>query len=185
MMDLTREARTLADALGFEQSSDPAVGDLLTALACAVPPDGRILELGTGAGVGTAALVKGLGHRRDVEVITIELDDKLAAQVADLPWPRFVSRLVGDALKHLPNCGAFDLVFADSTAGKWHGLELTLAAVREGGVLVLDDMEPLQWVDDEHREQTRQVRNAVVGNADFHVVELHCATGIVLATRAK
>lgn len=185
MMDLTGTARALSNALGFEQSSDRAVGDLLTALACTVPPAGRILELGTGAGVGTAALVKGLGDRRDVEVVTIERDEDLAAKAAELPWPGFVSLVVGDALEHLPTCGSFDLVFADSTAGKWHGLELTLAAVREGGVLVLDHMEPEHWVDDEHRERTRQVRSAVLGHADFHAAELHCATGVVLATRAK
>lgn len=42
-----------AAAAGFDAGSAPLVGELLTTLA-ASKPGGRFLELGTGAGLGTA-----------------------------------------------------------------------------------------------------------------------------------
>jgi predicted O-methyltransferase YrrM len=50
-----------ANELGFEQSCEADVGRLLAVLAAGVPGGGRILEIGTGAGVGTAWMVEGIG----------------------------------------------------------------------------------------------------------------------------
>src|SRR5688500_7831780 len=47
------------DALGFNMVSEPKVGALLAALA-ASKPGGRLLELGTGTGHGTAWLLSGM-----------------------------------------------------------------------------------------------------------------------------
>ena len=55
-------------------------------------------------------------------------------------WPSFVSIVEGDAVTVLPTVGEFDLVFADAEGGKWERLDLTLAAVRLHGVLIVDDM---------------------------------------------
>ena len=63
-----------ADELGFPLSCEPAVGQLLAVLSAAVPPGGRVLELGTGVGAGLAWIVSGLGDRDDVEVVSVELD---------------------------------------------------------------------------------------------------------------
>ena len=45
-------------ALGFTMASEPKTGAFLAALA-ASKPGGRLLELGTGTGVGTAWLLSG------------------------------------------------------------------------------------------------------------------------------
>lgn len=47
-------ASLAAEKAGFPLSCDPDVGRLLSVLSAAVPPHGSVLELGTGAGVGTA-----------------------------------------------------------------------------------------------------------------------------------
>ncbi|MYS80280.1 hypothetical protein [Embleya scabrispora] len=52
--EIVGHAVALATACGFALSSEPKVGRLLPVLAAAVPTDGRILEPGTGAGVGAA-----------------------------------------------------------------------------------------------------------------------------------
>lgn len=52
-----------ARELGFEMSCDPGAGALLGVLAAAVPPAGRILELGTGVGVGLSWIVDGVTGR--------------------------------------------------------------------------------------------------------------------------
>jgi len=59
--ELVDAASTSGSEAGFQYSSDERVGRLLAVLAASVPEHGRILELGTGAGVGTAWLVSGLG----------------------------------------------------------------------------------------------------------------------------
>ena len=60
-----------------------ASAPLLAALAAAAPEDARIAELGTGAGVGLAWIVYGLGERDDATVYTVDTNEELLATVAD------------------------------------------------------------------------------------------------------
>src|SRR5689334_6368284 len=128
-------AQAAAEEAGFKMSCEPDVGALLAVLAAAVPAGGRILELGTGAGVGTAWLVHGLADRSDVELITCECDPGTAAVAAQMRWPGFARLVVGDATDVTRASGSFDLVFADAQGGKWEGLPTTIAALRPGGHL--------------------------------------------------
>ncbi len=65
-----------AAEVGFDAASASGVGELLTALA-ASKPGGRLLELGTGAGLGTAYLLRGMDA--DARLVTVELDPQLSA----------------------------------------------------------------------------------------------------------
>src|SRR5579875_3770890 len=96
--DLVAQASANARERGFALSCEPEVGCFLAALAAAVPAGGRVLELGTGVGVGSGWLVHGLGARTDVEITTVELDPTTAELAARLPWPGYVHLVVGDAL---------------------------------------------------------------------------------------
>jgi predicted O-methyltransferase YrrM len=100
---MVRAARSAAAEAGFEYSSDDRVGRLLSVLAGAVPRDGRTLELGPRAGVGTAWLVHGLGERLDIEVITGEADPATAALAQRQVWPAYVRFIVDDAARVLPS----------------------------------------------------------------------------------
>jgi predicted O-methyltransferase YrrM len=46
-----------------------------------------VLELGTGVGEGLAWITHGLGEREDVEVVSVELDERLHAAVSAIAWP--------------------------------------------------------------------------------------------------
>src|ERR1700744_4925476 len=81
----------------FEFSCESPSGETLAVLAAAVPAGGRVLELGTGAGVGLAWLAHGLRYRNDVRVISVEVDPQLAGIAAQGSWPDWVEILVGDA----------------------------------------------------------------------------------------
>lgn len=183
------EARHRAESMGFELSCHDGVGRLLATLAAAVPPGGRILEIGTGAGVGLAWLMSGVGNRRDVEVVSLEKDDVLAQSAMSLVanWPHGVSIGHGDALEILPHIGQFDLVFADAEGGKTEGLDLTLGAVASGGILVLDDMLPKP--DDLYHAslwpKIHAVRGTLRSDARFLCTELDWSTGVILATRRR
>ena len=164
-------------------SCDAAVGELLAVLAASVRSDGRVLELGTGCGVGLAWIVHGLDGRADVDVVSIEQDAVVAASTRRVGWPAEVSIVDGDAVALLPTLGEFDLVFADSEGGKWERLDLTLAAVRVGGMLVVDDMTPARWESAQHETKTTGVRDRLVGDPTLRSVELAHGTGVILSTR--
>jgi demethylmenaquinone methyltransferase/2-methoxy-6-polyprenyl-1,4-benzoquinol methylase len=173
--------RRAAD-LGFEISSEEAVGRLLAVLAAAVPTAGRVLELGTGAGWGTAWLASGLAGRVDAELVSVERDHRLAEEVRSWPWPPWVRIVTGDGLEALAGLGTFDLIFADAPAGKFSGLPATLDALRPGGVLVLDDMAPGS-PDEAQRRGQDYVRTTLSGRPDLAVVELEWSSGVILAAR--
>ncbi len=177
------EALSGAAAAGFTMSSDPEVGRLLAVLAAATPASGRILELGTGCGVGLAWIVHGLGARSDVEVMSIEADDDVAAVARGGRWPDHVPIVVGDAVELMPQLGSFDLIFADAEGGKWERLDLTIAALRPGGLLVVDDMTPAEWQSTTHQAKTEDARGTLTADPRLIGVELAWSTGLIVCTR--
>jgi predicted O-methyltransferase YrrM len=170
---------------GFTMSCDAGTGQFLAVLAAAVPAAGRILELGTGTGVGTAWITTGLRGRTDVEVLTVEIDPATAAAAATGAWPEFVHFVVGDAQEITRLPGGFDLIFADAPGGKWEGLATTVAALRPGGHLLVDDMTPDGFVDDTHAQKTGEVRALLLSHPDLISVEIAWSTGLILATRRR
>jgi len=147
--DQVRQAAQLAAAVGFEMSCDPDTGRTLAVLAAAVRPGGRVLELGTGARVGTAWISYGLAHRSNVEVVTVELDRTTADYPSTSSWPSWINFAVGDAVEITRRAGTFDLIFADAPGGKCDGLDITIAALKPGAHLLVDDMSPENFVDAE------------------------------------
>lgn len=180
---LVAQAQQRADAHAFGYSCEPLTGQLLAVLAAAAPAGARILELGTGMGVGTAWALDGLAGRDDVTLVTVEQDPKTAGLAAEAPWPEWVEPRTGDAVALLPELGTFDLVFADAEGGKWTGLDRTLAALREGGVLLLDDMDPARYTRPEHHESIAGVRAALQADTGLAIVDLLVGSGLVIATR--
>jgi predicted O-methyltransferase YrrM len=179
-----REAMARAAEAGFEHSSDPGIGHVLMTLAAAVRQGGRVLEIGTGMGVGTAWLIEGLATASDVELVTIESDPQRARRAAQAGWPAFVRPIVGDALVELSGLGAFSLVFADAEGGKIYGLDLTLAAVEMRGVLVLDDMR-FQGRNPAIEEGVVRTRRQLLADDRFVCAEMTWSSGLMLATRVR
>lgn len=172
-----------ARLVGFSMSCVPAVGRLLAVLAAHLPADARVLELGTGTGVGTAWLVSGLRPRSDVQVITVEKDRHIAEKAASGDWPEFVDLRCADALEVLAEGGQFDLIFADAPGGKWHGLNRTIAALRPNGLLIVDDMTPApEWSGEQYDHQVK-IRENLLTSPLLTSVELDHGSGMILSTR--
>ena len=131
-----------ARSMGFQLSSDRRTGALLRALA-ASKPGGDLLELGTGAGVGTSWILHGMdaGSR----LVTVDFDTKVSAvprrHLAPDPRVTFIDRDAAEFLRSA-SPGSFDLNFADAPPGKIVDLDLALDLLRPGGIYVVDDLLP-------------------------------------------
>jgi len=172
-------------AARFRQSSRPDVGRLLSVLAAMVPSNGRVLEVGTGAGVGLAWIVHGLGQRNDVTVLSVELDRERAALVQAAGWPNWVSIVEGDGGELLGMPGSFDLIFADTPGGKVYNLEQTIAALRPGGMLLVDDMNLPTHAHPERRARIASVRDRLLADPRLFSAELTLSVDVILAARRR
>jgi len=158
---IVQQATKLAESLGFPIMPEgrpigfkgpasaciPGMGDLLRGLAAA-RPGGKIVEFGTGAGVGTAWLTSGL--TQGARLISAEIDPALAQAAAELfkSYPNVEIR-VGDAMSVLADTMPCDLLFMDSTPRDYLAPENwgnVIELVHIGGQIVFDDLAPLeQW----------------------------------------
>lgn len=139
-------AADLADSFGFKNSSAIVNAPLLMTLAAQVR-GGKIAEMGTGAGVGTAWIASVASE--DTEIITIEADEERSAAVRQLfASDGRVTVLTGDALE-IAEHGPFDLIFCDAGPGKVDNQQATIAMCKPGGTILLDDLGPtrrdLDW----------------------------------------
>jgi predicted O-methyltransferase YrrM len=164
-------------------SCEPGTGRLLAVLAAAVPAGGRVLELGTGTGVGTAWIIHGLRDRTDVELLTVEIDLATAGLAAAGRWPEWAHLIIGDAVDLTRRSGSFDLIFADAQGGKWDELDTTIAALRPGAHLLVDDMTPDEYIDANHARKTSEVRARLLGHPGLISAEIAWSTGLILSTR--
>ena len=135
--------RAETEALGFTMASEADLGPLLALLA-ASKPAGRLLELGTGTGFGTAWLLSGMD--RSARLTSVEQDAALAA-VAHRHLdddPRLDLRIMdGESfLEEAASAGKFDLIFADTWPGKFTHLDIALALLAPGGLYLVDDLLP-------------------------------------------
>jgi predicted O-methyltransferase YrrM len=176
-------AKRRARSVAFRQSCEDEVGRLLSALAAAVPSGGRILEIGTGVGVGLGWLVAGLEDREDVEVLTIESDERLAASAREGAWPDFVNLVVADATT-VTFEGTYDLVFVDAAPVKYGRFVTVADAVRPGGFLVVDDLHAGPETTGRERAEKEALRRDLLGASYFHAVELTWSSGVILAVRS-
>jgi predicted O-methyltransferase YrrM len=175
-------AKRRAEELHFQRSCPDDVGRLLAMLTAAVRSNGRVLEIGTGAGFGLAWIVAGLHQRVDVEVVSIEADPALFEAVRNCAWPAYVTLEAGDASQMLGNLGEFDLVFADASPMKFQYIATILRTLRAGGTLLVDDLcGPTS--SSKARSDHAGLKAYLSYHPDLQSVFLDWSTGLVLASR--
>jgi predicted O-methyltransferase YrrM len=118
----------------------PGVGRFLGVLAAGCG-GGRIGELGTGAGIGSAWMASAMPG--DCALITAEIDERLAGVARQLlaAEPR-VEVINGDAFRVMSERGPFDLLFADSGVRDAADFAELVGLLRVGGRIVMDDVTP-------------------------------------------
>lgn len=173
-----------AEALGFDASCDPAVGQLLTTLA-ASKPAGRLLELGTGVGLGTHFLLSGMDGQSTLDTVELEgaLSEVASRNLADGRVRFFVQdgeKWIGEHQDQ-----RYDLIFADTWPGKFYALEETLELLAPGGIYLIDDLLPQPNWPQGHGEKVEQLRQMLEARADLHCTRLDWGTGLMICVRSS
>ncbi|MFC3835543.1 MULTISPECIES: O-methyltransferase [Deinococcus] len=166
----TAPFRHTAARLGFDASGDAATSAILRTLA-ASKPAGRMLELGTGVGFGTAHLLAGMDRAARNLLGT---DPRVTFTVQD-----------GTDWLHAHQGQHDDLIFADTWPGKFWTLDETLSLLAPGGIYVIDDLLPQANWPDGHQEKVDALRADLNSLTDLHCAFLDDATGLMLCTRIR
>ena len=172
-----------SEAVGFHAASERRTGALLQVLA-ASKPRGRLLELGTGTGIGTAWLLSGMDSASTLDTV-----DKDAAVVAvaqkylgDDPRVRFHIADGPDWLRDYAGA-PFDLIFADALPGKFSGLNAALNLLAAGGFYVIDDLLPQPDWSESHRDRIEPLLREIETMPDYVCVRLAWASGLAVVAR--
>lgn len=161
-------ARESAAGSEFRNSCSDDVGRLLMTLAATV--DGTAAEIGTGCGVGAAWIAAGL--RAGSRLITIEIDvERARAARSVLAADPRVEVLEGDWRELLPR-GPFRLLFVDGGQAKASTVDEFADALGAGGVIVLDDLTPVEHWPEEWRGHPDLVRERWLRDDRFVATEV-------------
>ncbi len=171
-------------ALGFGMASEPRVGALLAVLA-ASKPGGRILELGTGTGHGTAWLLAGMDPSAHLDTVDA---DPAAVAIArrHLGGDARVTFHVVDGADFLGGAspGSFDLIFADAWPGKFSHLDAALGLLRTGGLYVVDDLLPQPNWPEGHGGKVEPLLDRLDSDHGLVTARLAWASGLMVVARA-
>ena len=168
--------------LGF--ACEARTGSLLRVLA-ASKPGGRLLELGTGTGVGTAWLLDGMDEA--ASLVSVDADARVQAMARErLGADSRLTLVEADALAFVAAQAprSFDLVFADAWPGKFEGLEAVLALLRPGGFYIVDDLLPQpNWPTGDHAARVRLLLATLSAQAQARMAALAWASGLAVLVR--
>ncbi|MFF1834532.1 O-methyltransferase [Streptomyces sp. NPDC058231] len=169
--------------VGFELSCEPHTGALLRTLAAA-KPGGRVLELGTGAGMSAAWLLAGM--TADSTLLTVESEAALVRIAeehhGDDPRVRIVHDDAGALLDRIAG-ERFDLIFADTWVGKFERLDEALELLAPGALYVVDDLLPQATWPDGHATEADALLDRLLADARLVPTPLHWSSGLLVAAR--
>jgi predicted O-methyltransferase YrrM len=171
------------EALSFNMMSEAKAGALLAVLA-ASKPGGRLLELGTGTGHGTAWLLSGMDATATLD--SVDNDEAVVAVARrHLGRDRRLTLHVTDGVAFLrrESPGSFDVIYADAWPGKFSHLDEALSLLRPGGVYVIDDLLPQANWPEGHAPKVPLLINEIERRSDFATVRLAWASGLMLVVR--
>jgi predicted O-methyltransferase YrrM len=166
--------------IGFMLWCWPQVGALLRVMA-ALKPGGRLLEIGTGTGVGTCWLLDGMDA--GAKLLTVDINPKVQAVArAHLGADLRLTILCEDAnaVIRREQKNSFDLVFADGGAP----LDETLALLRPGGIYIKDDTKPHPMWPPEHAVKIPPLMEALASRQDFRRVYIDWSSGVVVMVKS-
>ena len=169
--------------LRFNMASEPRTGSLLRTLAQS-KPNGRMLELGTGTGIATAWILDGMCN--DSTLVTVENDHSVSLVARrHLGHDQRLTIVEDDAAAYLGQLDGeqFDLVFADTWAGKYTHLDQAIRTLKNGGLYVIDDMLPQANWPEGHAARASELIAILAARRDLSLTKLSWASGIIIGAK--
>jgi predicted O-methyltransferase YrrM len=168
-------------------ASDLWTGSLLRTLA-ATRRGGSFLELGTGTGLATAWLLDGMDQ--ESTLVSVDNDEGVVGIARrHLGHDRRLTFVVDDGAavieRLLAEKKTFDIVFADTWAGKYHHRDEALRLVKTGGLYVVDDLLPQPNWPEDHPPKVAAFIEAVRSRPDFTTTALAWSTGLLIAVKTR
>ena len=173
--------RRAAD-VGFEMSCSRETGRLLRVLA-ASKPSGRLLEIGTGIGVGAAWLLDGMSP--DASLTSLEIHPEAAAASQEILDDDRVEVVCADVRDWLAehDDATFDLIFADVGLLKFEQRSASIRHLAPGGLFVADDLLPQpKWVET-HAGRVEQFRAEIYDEPALASVLIDWGSGLSVSSR--
>ena len=146
---------------------------------------GNLLELGSGTGLSTAWLLDGMD--KSATLTTVDNDEAVLSilrkhlgndprlTVSCMDGEEFIASIQGQR---------FDLIFADTWAGKYRMLQQTLDLLKPGGLYVVDDMLPQPNWPEGHSKKASELISILESDKTLRVTKLSWASGIIIASKA-
>jgi predicted O-methyltransferase YrrM len=169
--------------IGFTMASDAQTGALLRALS-ASKPNGRLLELGTGTGIGTAWLLDGLSG--DARLTTVDTDTRSQSiarkHLGGDPRVRFHVEDGGAFLER--ETESYDAIYADAWPGKFTHLDAALARLSSGGIYFIDDLLPQPNWPEGHGAKVDALVADLQARPGFCTARLAWSSGLMIVVKA-
>jgi predicted O-methyltransferase YrrM len=180
---LVSQALGLAADRGFERSCTEEVGRLLHLLA-GHQRTGIIGEIGTGYGVGAAWMATAL--QPGVSLVTVEADEEAAAQACELLHAMPAARVLHADWRAILVHGPFTLLFVDASELKRGHPDELIEALQPGGIIVLDDLTPIEAWSPEWHDTPDPIRDFWLHDPRLISLEIRLTPTMaaILATRS-
>ena len=176
-------AKRLAGENDFEYSCLDEVGQLLAVLTASIK-QGTIAEIGTGYGVGTAWMAANLTN--DVFLISIDNDRSKINSVRTIFHQKNVKYIHSD-WQEILNYAPFQLIFADGGKAKEQHPDMLVEALAVGGMILIDDLTPIEYWPEEWKGKTDKVREYWLSHPYLQAVELRVTpkNSVIVATKVR
>lgn len=144
---------------------------------------GRLAEIGTGCGVGTAWIASG----NTLDIYTIDNDhDRVTGTKELFSDMSNVHPMYGNWDQILKE-GPFQLIFVDAKPAKLEGIDKVVNATAIGGLIVIDDLTPMEFWTDEWKGKPDPVRDVWLHHTQLVSVEIRTSlkAAAILARRVS
>lgn len=147
---------------------------------------GRLLELGTGTGIGALWLLSGMDET--ATLVSVETDERVQSVAREsLGADNRLSLVLEDGAEFLRRQPkrSFDLIFADAIPGKFHMTDEALDLVKPGGFYVIDDLLPQPNWPEGHGVEVDNLMYHLSAHPAFVMVPMEWATGVAMLVRCQ
>ena len=177
------KAKRLAGEHDFNYSCLDEVGQLLAVLTSSIK-QGTIAEIGTGYGVGTAWMATRL--KNEVSLISIDNDKSKINSVRTIFHQKNVKFIHSD-WQEILNYAPFQLIFADGGKAKEQHPDMLVEALAVGGMILIDDLTPIEYWPEEWKGKTDKVREYWLSHPYLQAVELRVTqkNSVIVATKVR